>query len=74
MCNPSALGGSPTSTDGLGTATISNGVVTYDGVTFGSTATLTCNSGYEPAGGTRTCMSDGNWSGEIQSCVAVPGK
>ena len=74
MCNPSELGDSPTAPNSSGTVTISNGVVTYDGVTFGSTATLTCNSGYEQAGGTRTCRSDGFWSAGIQSCVAIPGK
>ena len=73
VCNSSELGSNPTSTDGPGSVTAPNGVVTYNGVTFGSMATLICNSGSVPAAGTsnRTCKNNGFWSGEIQSCVSV---
>ena len=69
------LWSNPTFSNSSGTITIPNGAVTYNGVTFGSTAQLTCDSGYEPAAGAsnRMCLNDGSWSQGIQSCVAVPG-
>ena len=41
-------------------------------VTLGSTAQLVCNNGYaERDYSNRACLSDGNWSGGIQTCVRV---
>ncbi len=47
-----------------------NGSVDYDSTTFGSVATYSCSSGYEPEGGNteRTCLSSGQWSGEEAQC------
>ena len=41
-----------------------------DGVLFvGDTCNFTCNTGYELTGSdTRTCQSDGSWSGTDVSC------
>ncbi len=73
VCNPEELGSDPTSTNSSGKVTILSGRVEYDGVTPGSIATLMCNREYEPATGSsnRTCMNDGNWSGDQQSCTTV---
>ena len=52
----------------------SNGIVTCslgdDGVfSYEDTCTYTCNTGYELIGsGTRTCQSDGSWSGSDAMC------
>ena len=52
----------------------SNGMVNCsladDGVaSHGDTCTYTCNTGYElTGGGTRTCQSDGSWSGSDAMC------
>ena len=40
----------------------------------GSTATYTCNSGFEifdltPGVNVRTCQPDGTWSGSVQRCI-----
>ena len=54
-----------------GTLTINNGQVsTTSGTTFGSTATYTCNTGYNRVGGsmTRTCQADRIWSGAAPTC------
>ena len=49
----------------------SNGVVTWTGLTSGSTATYTCNSGYELIGNTvRTCQN-GRWSGQAPTCSGM---
>ncbi|MBU6161612.1 MAG: hypothetical protein KGO50_10850 [Myxococcales bacterium] len=47
-----------------------NGTVsTPGGQTFGQVATYTCSAGYQLAGpGTRTCGSDGTWSGVVPEC------
>jgi len=38
--------------------------------TFGSTCTFSCNHGYELSGSeTRTCQSDGTWSGTEAMCI-----
>ena len=35
----------------------------------GDTCSFTCNTGYELTGnGTRTCQSDGSWSGSYDVC------
>lgn len=55
------------------TVTVPNGIVMYTGVNFSSTATLTCDSGYQPSpeSGVRTCESDGNWSNQEQRCIVT---
>ncbi|CAI8048581.1 Deleted in malignant brain tumors 1 protein [Geodia barretti] len=46
-----------------------DGSVVYDGLVVGSQATYSCNDGYRLVGGsTRTCESDGTWSGESPLC------
>ena len=38
----------------------------------GETCTFTCNTGYELIGSsTRTCQSDGNWSGSQTRCIGM---
>ncbi len=79
VCNPEELGSDPTSTNSSGIVIIPSGQakpsgqVEYNGVTPGSIATLACNDGYEPVAGSsnRTCMNDGNWSGDQQNCTIV---
>jgi len=41
------------------------------GVSYeGDTCSFTCNTGYELTGSdTRTCQSDGSWSGNDASCI-----
>ncbi|CAI8047420.1 Deleted in malignant brain tumors 1 protein [Geodia barretti] len=46
-----------------------DGSVVYDGLVVGSQATYSCDDGYRLVGGsTRTCESDGTWSGESPLC------
>ena len=46
-----------------------NGRVAVTGLTSGSTATYTCNTGYQLTGlQTRTCLSNGIWSGQAPTC------
>ena len=67
------LGQNPSSLDGPGMVNIMNGVVNYDGVTPDSTAQLVCADDHTGGVSTdRVCMSDGNWSGETQTCVQMP--
>ncbi len=44
-----------------------NGMVSVPTTTFGSTATYTCVTGYN-GDTTRTCESDGTWSGSEPAC------
>ena len=49
----------------------SNGAVTWDGLTHGSTATYTCDTGYYMAGDNpRTCQN-GVWSGQEPVCTRM---
>ena len=45
------------------------------GLTEGSNAVYTCNSGYKLSGKQerriRTCMSNGNWSGQEPTCLRM---
>ena len=42
------------------------------GLTEGSNAIYTCNSGYQLSGERiRTCMSNGNWSGQEPTCLRM---
>ena len=46
-----------------------NGMVTWTGLTPGSTATYTCDEGFELNGvQNRTCQSDGAWSDVPPTC------
>ena len=46
-----------------------NGQVTLTATTFMSTATYSCNSGYNLSGsGTRTCQASGTWSDTAPTC------
>ena len=47
-----------------------NGDVTWTGLTNGSTATYTCDSGYQLTGyHNRTCLNTGVWSGQEPICI-----
>ena len=49
-----------------------NGQVTWTGLTSGSTATYTCDSGYHLIGDqNRTCLSSGVWSGQEPTCESM---
>jgi CUB/sushi domain-containing protein len=49
-----------------------NGVVTTTGTTFGSTATYSCDPGYDLSStDARTCQADGTWSGTTPTCASV---
>ena len=49
-----------------------NGGVSWTGLTSGSTATYTCNTGYQLTGAqTRTCQSNGTWSGQAPTCTRM---
>ena len=46
------------------------GSVTVDGTTTGSTASYSCDDGYELVGDVmRVCMSDSEWSGTPPVCL-----
>ena len=46
-----------------------NGDVSVTGTGVGDTATYTCDAGYELIGSsTRTCQSNGEWSGSPPTC------
>ena len=45
------------------------GQVALTGITFGSTATYSCNTGFILVGErTRTCQASGEWSGRAATC------
>ena len=47
-----------------------NGIVTLNGVTFGSLATYVCNTGFVLDGNVqRMCLATGEWSGSDPSCI-----
>ena len=49
-----------------------DGVVTWNGLTSGSTANYTCSSGYQLTGDqTRTCQNTGIWSGQAPTCTRM---
>ena len=53
--------------DDLGT--LENGMVTVSDTVFNTTATYSCNNGYELRGdATRTCLGTGLWSGDVPTC------
>lgn len=50
-----------------------NGRVTLTGVTFGSTATYECDSGFVLVGDEeRMCQDSGEWSGDEPLCIGEP--
>ena len=50
---------------------LTNGQRHYSGTTFGYTVTYTCNTGYRMTSGSssRTCQSNGQWSGSHPTCT-----
>ena len=59
VCNQNSTGG----------VVIPNGVACFDGNVLGSILTYQCDEGYTLIGNVnQTCLSDGNWSGEIPKC------
>ncbi len=51
-----------------------NGTVSTTGTRSGSTATYSCSTGFALSGSrTRTCQSNGTWSGSTPSCVGTCG-
>ena len=49
-----------------------NGMVSFSATTPGSSATYTCNTGYQLVGTSpRTCQSDGTWSGSDPTCTRM---
>ena len=67
------FGFKPSSQSGSGSVVVTNGEVTFTGVSPGSVATLKCDSGYSPVNNSvnRTCLNTGHWSGEALSCVQI---
>ena len=52
-----------------------NGMVVVTGNSVGDTATYTCDPGFELEGAlTRTCQSNGTWSGIPPVCESTIGK
>jgi hypothetical protein len=57
-----------------GSLSVTNGSVAYApmNTTLGSVATTTCTTGYNRTGpATRTCQTDGSWSGAVNTCEPV---
>ena len=51
---------------------LNNGLVRWDGLSFGSAATYQCSEGYQQDGATRReCQADGTWEGESPTCNIV---
>ena len=52
-------------------SSLSNGQRLYSRTTFGYTVTYTCNTGYLKTAGSssRTCQSNGQWSGSHPTCT-----
>ena len=52
-------------------SSLSNGQRRYSSTTFGSRVTYTCNTGYLRTAGSssRTCQSNGQWSGSHPTCT-----
>ena len=48
-----------------------NGQVFMTGQSIGSTATYTCDSGYELIGDDRRTCEDGEWTGQEPTCVGI---
>ena len=59
----------PSGTDCEGLTDPQNGAVSVSGTTEGSTATYTCNIGFNLVGDeSRTCQANGDWSGSAPTC------
>ena len=71
------LGNSNSQTDSVcqhSRLVIPNGVGCFDGNTSGSVISYHCDEGYALSGNVnQTCLSDGNWSGEIPTCKEIGG-
>ena len=49
-----------------------NGALTFTTTTQGSTATYTCDTGYQLDGvSTRMCQADGTWSDDAPTCICM---
>ena len=49
-----------------------SGVITMSGTIFNSTATYSCNDGYNLVGDTtRTCLASGSWSDTAPTCTGI---
>ena len=49
-----------------------SGTIDFDDITIGSVASYSCDEGFELVGSTtRTCQSDGTWSGNDPQCILV---
>ena len=71
--DPRELGDNITHSNDSGTVSVPNGVVVFSGTEIGSVARLICEDGFSPSGPViRMCVNSGNWSGQSQSCDAVP--
>ena len=55
-------------------SSLSNGQRRYSSTTFGSRVTYTCTTGYLRTAGSssRTCQSNGRWSGTHPTCTRKP--
>ena len=52
---------------------ISNGRVTWNGLTTDSVATYTCSNGFQLIGeATRICQDNGQWNGAPPTCMGLP--
>ena len=62
----------PTSFNDPGMIVIGHGIISFNGITPGFTARLTCDRGAAPSGSiVRTCMDNGTWSGYNQYCFTI---
>ena len=56
--------------DGIMAADIPNGMLCYTGLTPGSTATYSCDKGYELSGtSVLQCQCNGTWNGTASNCM-----
>ena len=57
------------SSESMGSVSIPNGMGCYSGQTRGDRTYYQCDKWYRLSGSSRqTCMSDGNWDGEVPEC------
>ena len=56
-------------------SSFNNGTIHYDGTSTGSIVKYVCNAGYSIEGvNNRTCLSSGNWDGEVPVCYPGSAK
>ena len=62
---------SPTVVDCGDPGTLTNGQRSLPSTTYNSVVTYTCDVGYTLQGSnSRTCQSDGQWSGSVSQCIS----